>query len=108
MSRVRVAGVTGAITPDLAAAVVAELGRRAGAAERSDIRNELLRQAAELVSGTRYAKAKRLEREALAAKSGRRAADADVDGVRPLVERALEVDPEMPTSWRQMERILDV
>ncbi len=108
MSRVRVASVTGAMTPDLARELLAELGRRAAPAERHDIRNELLRQAAQLVTGTVYAKARRLEQEATAAKARRRSPDADVDGVRSLVERALEVDPEMPCGWRQMLRILDV
>jgi hypothetical protein len=60
------------------------------------------------VSGSRWAKAVRLEREIRAAGSRLRERAEDVDGVRGIVARALEVDPGTPVSCRQILRILDV
>ena len=108
LTRVRVAGVTGQMTPDLAQALLDELRRRAAPNERHAVRNQLLREAAGLISGTLYAKAKRLAAEAGVVTSSRPSpiGPAD-DGVRALVRQALTIDPDMPTSWRQQLRILE-
>ena len=106
MARVRVASVSGTMTPELAAELLAELSDRARPSERADARNQLLREAAGKVSGSLFAKAKRLESEALAARVGRRSPGDDLDGVRPLVWEAHRVDPDMPAGWRQLMRII--
>jgi hypothetical protein len=106
MARVRVASVSGTMTPELAAELLEELSDRARPSERADARNQLLREAAGKVSGSLHAKAKRLESEARAARAGRRSPGDDVDGVRPLVWEAHRVDPDMPAGWRQLMRII--
>jgi hypothetical protein len=108
LARLRVVVTTGRCPRDLAAWALEELEELAPAGERVDARNALLRRAADLVSGSRWAKAIRLERElrTLAASPRLRERAAD-DGVRELVARALEVDPDAPASRRQLLRILD-
>lgn len=106
LARVRVARVSGTMTPELAEELLAELSERASASERQRERNRLLRDAAALVSGSLHAKARRLESEVRAARVGRRSPGDDVDGVRPLVWDAFRVDPSMPAGWRQMLRII--
>jgi hypothetical protein len=106
LARLRVAAATGVAPPDLvrwAAGVVADL---ASVAERVETRNVLLREAAAQVSGSRWAKARRLEREirALAVAPGLRERAVD-DGVRELVAQALAVAP-APRSRRQLLAIL--
>ncbi len=105
LARLRVAAVTGVAPADLvcwAAKVIVEL---APVAERVETRNVLLRSAAEQVSGSRWAKAVRLEREirALSASPPLRERAAD-DGVRALVARALAVAP-APKSRRRLLRL---
>ncbi|MCY1077409.1 hypothetical protein [Archangium lansingense] len=106
MARVRVSGVTGTMTPDLAREVLTELGRRAQPSERHDLRNALIRRAAEQLPGGLWEKAKRLEHEVKAARASRSAA-ADASSVRALVLQALEIDPGTPRGWRQLLRIID-
>ncbi len=106
LARLRVVTTTGRCPPDLAAWALQELEELAPAGERVDARNALLRQAAALVSGSRWAKARRLEREIRAAWPRLRERAADVDGVAALVARAIEVDPDLPRSHRQLRRIL--
>jgi len=107
LSRLRVVLTTGQCPRDLAAWALEELEELAPAGERVATRNGLLREAAALVSGTRWAKARRLEHEiqALDAHPGLRERAAD-DGVRPLVAQALAVDPGLPRSHRQLRRVL--
>jgi hypothetical protein len=106
IARLRVARETGRLAPDLGTWVLEELAELAPAGERVAARNALLRRAADLVTGSRWAKARRLEREIAALRSRLRERAADVDGVRELVARALEVDPDLPTSRRQLLRVL--
>ena len=106
LARLRVAAVTGTVPRDLAAWAVEELEELAPAGERIEARNALLRQAAALVSGTRWAKARRLEREVRALGLHPRLRErADDDGVRELVARALDVAP-APGSLRQLLRLV--
>lgn len=106
LARLRVAAATGTVPCDVAAWAVEELEELAPVGERIDARNALLRQAAALMSGSRWSRAARLEREVRAAASSLRCRSADIDGVRDLVVRALELDPDAPTSIRQLHRIL--
>ena len=106
LARLRVASQTGSLPPDLGRWAVAELEELAPAAERIDTRNALLREAAALVSGSLWARARRIEAEIQAARSRVRVRSADLDGVRALVVRAVEADPDLPTSHRQLRRIL--
>lgn len=108
LARLRVAAATGVVPREVAAWAVEELEELAPAGERIQARNALLRQAADLVSGSRWAKAGRLEREIQAAGSRLRQRAADVDGVRDLVARALELDPGAPAERRQLFRIIGV
>jgi hypothetical protein len=85
---------------------VETLAELAPVAALVETRNVLLRQAADLVSGTRWAKARRLEVEVEALRRPprlrERAAD---DGVRELVALALDMAP-APGEVRQFYRIL--
>ncbi|MCM2332756.1 MAG: hypothetical protein NDI82_02280 [Anaeromyxobacteraceae bacterium] len=106
LARLRVAAATGVVPREVAAWAVEELEELAPAGERIDARNTLLREAAALVSGSRWAKARRLERELGAAAAGRGRTAAGADPVRDLVVRALQVDPAAALSARQLARIL--
>jgi hypothetical protein len=79
------------------------------AAERIERRNALLRYAAGRLPGSRMARAGRLEEEIgsllVSSRLRTHAAEPD-DGVRDLVARALEADPDMPRSRRQLFRLL--
>lgn len=107
LARLRVAASTGVLPEDLARWALEVAEEAAPAIERVQARNALLSQAAALVSGSPWAKARRLEREveALRAHPALRERAAD-DGVRDLVARALEVDPRMPGSARHLFRLL--
>ncbi len=106
LARLRVAAVTGTVPPALARWAVDALAELAPAAARVEARNVLLRAAAARVSGSRWARARRLEREVkalgMAPRLRERAAD---DGVRELVAHAIEVAP-APGEIRQLFRIL--
>lgn len=106
LARLRVAAVTGTLPRDVAAWAIEELEELAPAGERIAARNELLRRAGECLTGSLWAKSRRLEREIQAAGSRLRQRSADVDGVRDLVARALEVDPDLPRSPKHLRRIL--
>jgi hypothetical protein len=106
LARLRVAAVTGTVPPDLAAWAAETIADLSPVAERIEARNVILRQAAALMSGTRWAKARRLEAEIEALGSPRlRQRSAPVDGVRALVADALEIAP-APKEIRQLYRIL--
>lgn len=105
MARLRVAIDTGHLPRDLGEVLLAKLeanGKRRSL-QRTKARNDLLRQAADLVSGSLWAKAERLRREILS--TGPR---DESDGVRALVLRALAADRWVspPRSVRQLFRII--
>lgn len=105
--RVRVAGDTGVMSPELAAEIQAELRRRALPAERAEVRNAQLRKAADLLPGTAYQKAKGLAK-VIQSLEGVRCPLPDGRGTaRDLVIDALQIDPETPQSARQIFRILE-
>ena len=106
LARLRVAAVTGAVPADLGRWAVETIAELAPVAERVEARNVLLRAAAARVSGSRWAKARRLEAEveALSRPPRLRERAAD-DGVRDLVALAIEVAP-APGEVRQLLRIL--
>ncbi|MFE8600240.1 hypothetical protein [Archangium violaceum] len=106
LARVRVAGASGIMTPDLARAVLVELMKRAQPGERHAVRNGFLRRAAEQIPGGTWERARKLEQEVRAARMTR-IAPTDPGAVRALVLQALEIDPGTPSSWRQLLRILD-
>jgi hypothetical protein len=108
LARLRTATATGVLPRDLGMWALELLGELEPAAERVERRNALLREAAGRVSGSRWARARRIGQEIRALgmhpRLRERAAD---DGVRELVARALDVDPGLPTSLRQLLRVLD-
>jgi hypothetical protein len=108
LARLRAATATGALPRDLGMWALDLLAELEPAAERVERRNGLLRAAAGRLSGSRWAKARRLERELRAAGSRLRTRAAEVDdGIRALVAEALAVDPDAPTSLRQLLRVLE-
>lgn len=106
LARLRVSAATGTIAPDVARWALEVIGEQGEAAARMERRNELLRAAVAGLSGSRWAKARRLEGEirALGVRPALRERAAD-DGVRELVAEALEVAP-APESIRHLFRIL--
>jgi hypothetical protein len=108
VTRLRVAAATGTIAPDLARWALDVIGEQGPAAERLERRNLLLREAAARMSGSRWAKARRIEQEiqSIGSAPRLRKRSADVDGVRALVRRSLAAGPP-PKSLRQLLRILD-
>lgn len=110
LARLRTATATGALPRDLGLWALDLLAELEPAAERLARRDALLRAAAERLSGSTWAKARRLEREIrdlLALSRLRTRAAAVDDGVRELVALALEADPDLPRSHRHLRRILD-
>jgi hypothetical protein len=107
LARLRVVVTTGRCPRDLAAWALETIVELTPAAERMAARNALLREAASRVSGSPWARARRLRREveALGLHPGLRERARD-DGVRELVARALEVDPG-PISERQILRVIE-
>jgi hypothetical protein len=106
LARLRVAVVTGKVPGDLARWALDTIAELAPAAERVETRNVLLRAAAARLSGSRWARAKRLEQEIGAlAVSPRLRERATDDGVRELVAHALEMAP--APEFRQLLRLLD-
>lgn len=109
LARLRTAVATGTLPRDLGMWALALIEDLEPAAERVERRNALLRAAAGRVSGSRWARAKRLERELAALGTHPRLRDrAADDGVRDLVALALEADPGAPRSGRQLFRLLGV
>lgn len=108
LARLRTAAATGVLPRDLGLWALDLLAELEPAAERVERRNALLRAAAAQVSGSRWAKARRLEREveALAVRPRLRERSGGDGGVRELVARALDIDPEAPRSIRQIFRLL--
>lgn len=106
LARLRVAAVTGTVPPDLGRWAVEVIADLAPVAERLEARNVLLRAAAARLGGSRWARARRLEREIRTLAAGPRLCErAADDGVRELVARALELAP-APGEVRQLFRIL--
>jgi hypothetical protein len=108
LARLRTATATGVLPRDLGLWALDLLDELEPAAERVERRNVLLRAAAARVSGSTWARARRLEREIrdLTASPRLRSRAAD-DGVRELVVRAIEADPDLPRSHRHLRRILE-
>lgn len=102
LRRVRVAVATGHLPPDLGRWVLAQLTEHAPVAERMALRNELVRQAAALLSGSTWSRARQVRAELLAMGRRRRT----VGEVRELLAEALELDPDCPRSVRQLLRVL--
>jgi hypothetical protein len=107
LARLRTATATGTLPRDLGMWALDLLAELEPAAERVERRNALLREAASRVSGSRWARANRLEQEIRALGMHPRLRERAVDdGVRELVARALDVDPDAPCSVRQLFRLL--
>jgi hypothetical protein len=108
LARLRVAAVSGTAPPEILRWAVQVIGDARPHAERVEVRDGLLRQAAALVTGTRWARARRLLREveALSVPPPLRERALD-EGVRDLVARAVAVAP-APKSLRQILTILSL
>lgn len=103
LARLRVAAATGVLPADVGRWALEAIGEQGAEAERIERRNLILREAASRVSGSRWAKARRLEQEIQAVRAGSRMRGQD--GVRPLVRRALAAGP-APESLRHLLRVL--
>ncbi|WP_242344014.1 hypothetical protein [Anaeromyxobacter terrae] len=108
LARLRTATATGVLPRDLGIWALDLLAELEPAAERVERRNELLHAAAARLSGSTWARARRLERELaeLDALPRRRTRASDDDGIREVLARALEADPETPRSLRHLYRVL--
>lgn len=109
LARLRVAAAIGTVPPDLARWAVETIAAMAPFADRVEARNLLLRAAADQLSGSGWAKARRLKLEIQALSGGGispPAADPGSRAVRRLVAQAAEVDPALPRSLRQLIRIV--
>lgn len=105
ISRLKVSVATGRIPRDVGEWALLQLSEIAPVAARLEERDGLLRGAVSGLSGSRWAKARRLQREIVAASSGRTRPVED-DPVRAAVRRALALDPGTPRSVRQLLRVL--
>lgn len=108
LARLRVAGETGRLPPDVAAWAIQVCTEHLPATARRMARDRHLRAAALLVSGTTWAKARRLEQEILALRGRRPHRPARGIGatVTARVRQALVIDPETPSSMRHLLRIV--
>jgi hypothetical protein len=90
IARLRVACSTGHLPPDLGRELLEVLVSTAHRGDRAEARNALLRQAAERITGSRWAKARRLEAEIAAHARGCRRCGGGDEAVCALVVAALE------------------
>ena len=109
VARLRVCVSTGQLPSDLGRWTLAVLTDLLPDAERIAMRNHHLRAAADLVSGSIEAKARRVSQEALVLK--RRLclhglSEPQLSTVRGCVLAALQIDRHTPMSVRQIRRIL--
>ena len=109
LARLRVAVDTGRLPRDVGEWAVEVCQEHLPATQRRMVRDRLLRQAANLVTGSSWAKARYLQKAILEAR-GLRSHHARflprAVSVGYFVERALRVDPETPASVRQVLRIV--
>lgn len=102
-------GAIGSLPPEIGRWVVEVIEASLTGAERIATRNHYLRSAAALVPGSALAKSIRLRDECMVLfRSWERCRDhqPEADTVRGLVHAALRLDPQMPTSLRQLRRIV--
>jgi hypothetical protein len=103
LARLRVAIETGRLPADLGQWALGELAAAAPRCERRRRRDELLRQAAALLPGSRWARARALAAEL-------RALPRRQPPLMPLAQllaAAVELDPRCPTSPRRLWEALD-
>lgn len=106
LARLRVAAATGTLDPDLGQWAVRAIIEFAPAVARVGARNHLLREAAAHLSGSTRAKARRIVDEIARARRQTIPVHSDADPVSRLVAEAMKVDPNTPTSWRQIFSIV--
>lgn len=109
LARLRVATETGRLPRDVGQWAVEALTEALPATARRMARDRALRAAANMLSGSPWARARRLEREILAAR-GLRPRRARVQPreatVAYHVAQALAIDPGAPTSMRHLLRVV--
>ena len=111
LERLRVARDTGRLPPDVGRWAVRELSESMSVTTRQMARNRLLQEAARRLSGSTWAKARRLQGEILALRGERprhrRAPGHVIDtAITRAIRDALHLDPGAPTSLDQLVRIL--
>ena len=102
LRRLRVANETGVLPRDLGVWLIDELARVASDNVKREARDQLLREAGELIGGSAWARAHRIAAELGTLNRRRR----DEDPIGRAVRQAVELDPRCPTSHRQILRIL--
>jgi hypothetical protein len=103
LADLRAAATRGPVAGETILAALDEMIMQARAEARIGTRNRLLREAAEQIPGSRWARANRLQAEIAAASVGR--PGAETEAVRGLVVAALKQEP-APRSVRQILRLL--
>jgi hypothetical protein len=102
LARLRVAVATGRLPNDLGRWVLTQLVGLAPDGERIALRNQLLREAAALLPGSTWSRARQLQAELVGMARRRRVASQ----LRALLAEVLELDPDCPRSLRQLLRVL--
>lgn len=109
LARLRVAVETGRLPPDVGRWAVEAIEEHLPATARRMARDRYLRTAAAMLSGSAWSKARRLEREILAARGLRprqprsRPREATV---AYHIRQAVLIDPDTPTSMRHLLRVV--
>ena len=111
LDRLKVARATGILPPEVGRWAVEQLSESMSVTTRRVARDRLLQEAARRLSGSTWAKARRLEREIRAVRGERpqprRASGHVIDtAITRAVREALALDPGAPTSLDQLVRIL--
>jgi hypothetical protein len=107
LARLRVALATGHLVRDLGLWTIEQI--EVGMYGRQEVRTRYLLAAADLIGGSRWHRARELERIIGELRSGSTQQDLELaqDTPHGLALRAVRVDPECPGSVRHLLRILD-
>lgn len=106
LARLRVATITGRLPAEVGRWALDVIEEHLPALELTAARNRHLRAAADLVSGTAWAKASRLRAEIIATRSRNGSREPAPGTVEHHVHEAVRIDPETPTSLRHLLRVV--
>ena len=105
LARLRVATITGRLPADVGRWALDLIEEHLPALERTAARNRHLRAAADLATGTSWAKASRLRAELIATRS-RNGHEPAPGTIEHHVREAVRIDPDTPSSTRHLLRVV--